>query len=78
MKIREGTFFLGGGGGGWGGGRARASEGSESEHQMGRAILLCELFKGSVTHLFQNFLKRNFKVWVKVNLSEILRVLKKG
>ena len=29
-----------------GGGRARASEGSESEHQMGRAILLCELFKG--------------------------------
>ena len=52
VKFREGTFFLGGGGG------AGALEGrvsSESGHQKGRAILLCQLFKGRITHLFQNF-----------------------
>ena len=42
VRLREGTFFLGGR-------KAGASEGrviSESEHQKGRAIPLCELFKG--------------------------------
>ena len=39
-------------------GRAGASGGrviSESEHQKGKVIPLCKLFKGRVTHLFQNF-----------------------
>ena len=62
IKLREGTFFFFFWGGG-GRGRAGASEGrviSESEHQKGRAIPPCELFKGRVTHLFQNFLLRIF------------------
>ena len=42
-------------------GRAGALEGrviSVSEHQKGKAIPLCKLFKGRVSHLFQNFLMR--------------------
>ena len=53
--------FSWGGGGGGGGGRGGLGVISESEHQKGRAILICELFKVRVTHLFQNFLMRIFK-----------------
>jgi len=44
-------------------GRAGVSEGrfiSKSEHQKGRAILISELFKGRVTHRFQNFFNGDF------------------
>ena len=67
----EGTFFLGGGGGGGGRERAGASEGSvisESEHQKGRLILICELFKGRVTNLIQNFLMRIFVMLLSIFL----------
>ena len=55
--FREGTFFLGGGGKGRG---FRGRVINESEHQKGRVIPLCKLFKGRVTHLLQNFLMRIF------------------
>ena len=46
-------------------GKAGDSEGSvisESEHQKGKVIPLCKLFKGRVTHLFQNVLMRMDKL----------------
>ena len=46
-------------------GSAGASEGmiiSESERQKGKVIPLCKLFKGRVTHLFQNLLLRMDKL----------------
>ena len=47
----------------WGGGKGRGFRGrviNESEHQKGRVIPLCKLFKGRVTYLLQNFLMRIF------------------
>ena len=61
------AFFLGGGG------RAGASEGrvmSENEHQKGRFIPLCKLFKGRVTHLYQNFLMRIFVTLPSIVLTD--------
>ena len=45
----------------------------ESEHQKGKVIPLCKLFKGRVTHLFQNFLMRMDKL-----PKETGRILPKG
>lgn len=59
-------FFLGGG-------RAGALEwmvNSENEYQKGRAIPLCELFKGRVTNLFQNFLMRFFVMLLYILLTD--------
>ena len=56
LNLGKVRFFLGGE-------RPGALEGrvsSESEHQKGRAIILCQLFKGRITHLFQNFFNENF------------------
>ena len=59
--------------GGGGGRRAEASEGrviSESEHQKGRVIPLCYLFKGTITHLFLNFLMRIFVMSLYIFLTD--------
>ena len=67
-KVR---FFLGGGGGG--GGRAGALERRvirESEHQKGRVIPLCKLFKGRIKHLFQILLMRIFVTLLSIFLTD--------
>ena len=51
----------------------RASEGRvirESEHQKRRAIPLCELFKGWVTHLFQKFFNEDFCLLLSIFLTD--------
>ena len=59
-------FFLGGGGGDAGALKGRVI--SKIEHQKGRVIPLCMLFKGRVTHLLQNFL-----MWIFGMLLSIFR-----
>ena len=59
-------FFLGGRGGG--GGLRPQRVISESEHQKGRVIPLCKLFK--VIHLFQNFLMRIFVMLLSIFLTD--------
>ena len=50
--VRERMFFLGLGRGGEGGSLVKVST------KKGSVILLCKLFKGRITHLFQNLLMR--------------------
>ena len=42
----------------------------ESEHKKERVILLCKLFNGRVTHLFQNFLMRIFVMLLSIFLTD--------
>ena len=54
---QSGPFFS------WGRGRAGTLEGrviTEKEHQKGRVIPLCKLFKGRVTQLFHSFFNQDF------------------
>ena len=64
--LGKARFFLGRG-------MAVASEGrviSESEHQQGRVIPLCKLFKGRDTHLFQMFSMRIFVTLLSISLTD--------
>ena len=65
FHLREGTFFLGAGGGL---GPQREGLSPKVSTKWGRAILLCELFKGRVTHFFQNFFNEDFCLLLSIFL----------